>query len=117
MTVLWLRERANARLFLPAPATMTNAEKLNQGKRTIMVMDYWKNRSDVTLGQLHAIANWSLGEQASLDPSFVSRAIKGERGVSIADLIAFEALNHSLWTWQAEGSCWYPVISKPPTTS
>jgi len=90
-------------------------QQMEQGARhTRAMLAYWIDRCGLTLGQLQAVANWGLGERPTFDPSFVSRAKKGTMGISIPNLLAFDALNRAIWTWQAKGSDEAWAVFGPP---
>jgi hypothetical protein len=69
------------------------------------LVSYWRGRSALSGSQLSAIAAWGLGQNGWLDSSIVSRIenARQSRGCSLKNLLAFDAANQAIWTWQIQG--------------
>lgn len=69
------------------------------------LVSYWRGRSELSGSQLSTIAAYGLGQNGWLDSSIVSRIenARQTRGCSLKNLLAFDAANQVLWTWQTEG--------------
>ena len=69
------------------------------------LISYWRGRSELSGSQLSAIAAWGLGQTGWLDSSMVSRIenARQARGCSLKNLLALDAANQAIWTWQSKG--------------
>jgi hypothetical protein len=69
------------------------------------VLTYWMGRSGHDGGQLVRLASWALGEDGCLDTGQISRIRNARlaRGCNLKNLLAFDAVNVALWTWQIKG--------------
>jgi len=90
---------------LPASPRLAS-QQLVQGYLTFgALVSYWRGRSSLSGSQMAAIAAWGLGERGWLDSGRISRIenARQARGCSLKELLAFDAANQAIWTWQVQG--------------
>lgn len=82
------------------------SQQLVQGYMTFgALIRYWRGRSRLSGAQLEAIADWGLGERGWLNTGVLSRIERATqtRGCGLKHLLAFDAANAAIHTWQVRG--------------
>jgi hypothetical protein len=90
---------------LPTPLRLMT-QQMVQGHMTFgTLISYWRGRSQLSGNQMVAIASWGLGEKGWLDSAVLSRIenARQTRGCSLKNLLAFDAANAAIHTWQVKG--------------